>query len=181
MFVFQLFAVLVICPLIHGYVEDFNDPSSIQCTGMYGGGPDQSNIASIRIHFQQFTPPVRFTALIYNSLDEAALRNDMGWTVQCGDDRTLLDGECNQSDIGKFILRNISLGSPILNVVRYANTSDVPEDIVYPIEKTGYYCVALVPKRMALNGSESFNAQVTFKNSFGLMPAADYPKLIVSQ
>lgn len=46
---------------------------------------------------------------------------------------------------------------------------------LYKVEKTGYYCVAMVP---AGNGS-TFEAFVEWKHPYGELPATDYPKLLV--
>ncbi|CAO3614724.1 unnamed protein product [Mucor hiemalis] len=46
---------------------------------------------------------------------------------------------------------------------------------LYKVEKTGYYCVAMVP---AGNGS-TFEAFVEWKFPYGELPAIDYPKLLL--
>lgn len=51
------------------------------------------------------------------------------------------------------------------------------EMALYKVEKTGYYCVAMVP---AGNGS-TFEAFVEWKFPYGELPAIDYPKLLVSE
>lgn len=48
---------------------------------------------------------------------------------------------------------------------------------LYKVEKTGYYCVAMVP---AGNGS-TFEAFVEWKFPYGELPATDYPKLLVRE
>lgn len=50
------------------------------------------------------------------------------------------------------------------------------EMAVYKVEKTGYYCVALIP-----TGKDSkFEAWVEWRYPYGELPAGDYPKLLVS-
>lgn len=54
-------------------------------------------------------------------------------------------------------------------------TGNATEMALYKVEKTGYYCVALVP---AGNGSV-FEAWVEWRFPYGELPAGDYPKLLV--
>lgn len=54
-------------------------------------------------------------------------------------------------------------------------TGNKTEMAVYKVEKTGYYCVALVPA----GDNSVFEAWVEWRFPYGELPAGDYPKLLV--
>ncbi|KAI9683953.1 MAG: hypothetical protein M1829_004288 [Trizodia sp. TS-e1964] len=86
------------------------------------------------------------------------------------DSQTVQQNYCNQTDIGKFILKDNATelsGNPIITEVVHLNN---PSPIKYQIKHTGYYCVG--------TGSDSeYNAVVDFRNSYGELPAAQIAKL----
>lgn len=79
---------------------------------------------------------------------------------------------CAQEDVGSFILTKNATDasqSPIISKAIHLNN---PDAIKYPVKKTGFYCVSTY----AYSG-EDYNAVVTFRNSYGELPAAQIAKL----
>ncbi|KAJ5433047.1 uncharacterized protein N7458_012203 [Penicillium daleae] len=79
---------------------------------------------------------------------------------------------CAQEDVGSFILtKNATEASqsPIISKAVHLNN---PDAIKYPVHKTGFYCVSTY----AYSG-EDYNAVITFRNSYGELPAAQIAKL----
>lgn len=79
---------------------------------------------------------------------------------------------CQKDDIGSFILTSNATDvwqSPIMTKAVHLND---PDPIKYPVKKTGFYCVST----FAYSG-EDFKAVVTFRNSYGELPAAQIAKL----
>ncbi|KAI9347064.1 lung seven transmembrane receptor-domain-containing protein, partial [Pilaira anomala] len=54
-------------------------------------------------------------------------------------------------------------------------TGNATEMALYKVDKTGYYCVALVP----VGNNSSFEAWVEWSHPYGELPAGDYPKLLL--
>lgn len=89
----------------------------------------------------------------------------------CYDD-TIKAGLCNQTQIGEFILqRNASQISKNAIITQAVNLKN-PTPINYPVKKTGYYCVWTHGYSI-----EDYRATVTFRNSYGELPAAQIAKL----
>lgn len=79
---------------------------------------------------------------------------------------------CTQEDVGSFVLTKNATDasqSPIISKAIHLNN---PDAIKYPVHKTGFYCVSTY----AYSG-EDYNAAVTFRNSYGELPAAQIAKL----
>jgi hypothetical protein len=79
---------------------------------------------------------------------------------------------CTEEQLGSFVLTSnatdVSL-NPILSKAIHLNN---PDAVRYPVRKTGFYCVSTY----AYSGQE-YNAVVTFRNSYGELPAAQIAKL----
>lgn len=79
---------------------------------------------------------------------------------------------CAQEDVGSFILTKNATDasqSPIISKAIHLNN---PDAIKYPVPKTGFFCVSTY----AYSG-EDYSAVVTFRNSYGELPAAQIAKL----
>ena len=92
---------------------------------------------------------------------------------------------CEESQLGKFIVTateedklSIYTTTVILNGV----TKSSP--VAYQVSKTGYYCVGAVPLTTeGVEGTDDvqYTGVVDFRNVFvGHLPAAEYPKILVS-
>jgi hypothetical protein len=79
-------------------------------------------------------------------------------------------GLCTQEHYGEFLVSNSS--SPGSVFTRAVNLSD-PKSWKYYIKDTGYYCVATI----AMADDTHYNAVVEWRNAFGELNAAEYPKL----
>lgn len=79
---------------------------------------------------------------------------------------------CTKDQIGSFLLTknasDVSQNPIISKAVHLTN----PDAIKYPVRKTGFYCVSTY----AFDG-EDYDAVVTFRNSYGELPAAQIAKL----
>jgi hypothetical protein len=86
--------------------------------------------------------------------------------------------------------RETGISQLIRRQATFANSSEIityTEPIHYPVEKTGFYCVAVIPVTVqspstsrASTGTlhPSYEGSVLFRNTFnGLLPATDYPKV----
>lgn len=79
---------------------------------------------------------------------------------------------CTEDQIGSFLLaKNASDASsnPIISKAIHLNN---PDAVKYPVRQTGFYCVSTY----AYTG-EDYTAVVTFRNSYGELPAAQIAKL----
>ena len=79
---------------------------------------------------------------------------------------------CTEDQIGSFLLTgNVTDASqnPIISRAIHLNN---PDAVKYPVRKTGFYCVSTY----AYSGEE-YTAVVTFRNSYGELPAAQIAKL----
>lgn len=60
----------------------------------------------------------------------------------------------------------------------YSAGEDSSRPIDYEVNKSGYYCAAAVPVPSNLS-DQFFTVTVEWRNPYGNLPAADYPKLPV--
>ncbi|RDB28403.1 Membrane protein PTM1 [Hypsizygus marmoreus] len=84
-------------------------------------------------------------------------------------------------------VHSLSLASRQPNDTASDGLYQYKEPIQYPVRKTGYYCVAVVPVTAQASSSQastdvpfhpSYKGLVLFKNTFdGKLPASDYPKV----
>jgi hypothetical protein len=140
---------------------------------MYTSKPHKQ--ASITVDFIKYAPDASINTLIFNAIDDKSLHvlddNNGGFSIckQTNVDRN----ECSTDDINKIIVRG-NLSTKILN--NYYQVKDSkPSSVNYTVEKTGYYCTLVYSR--AKTTSNELVAQLTFVNSFGLIPAIEYPKL----
>lgn len=88
-------------------------------------------------------------------------------------DKTIEMGYCNKTDAGQFILAaNATEKSNNLILTQAVHLKDA-KPINYPIKKTGYYCVGVIP----YEGGDNFAAAVEFREAYGELPATQIPKL----
>lgn len=85
---------------------------------------------------------------------------------------------CKSSQLDQFITSvpadQVNTTSILTSTI--AMTGNATEMALYKVDKTGYYCVALVP----VGNNSTFEAWVNWSHSYGELPAGDYPKLLVS-
>jgi hypothetical protein len=77
---------------------------------------------------------------------------------------------CTQEHYGEFLVANASAPGSIFTC---AIDLSKPKSSKYYIKSTGYYCVAT----FAMNDGVQYNAVVEWRNAFGELNAAEYPKL----
>lgn len=79
-------------------------------------------------------------------------------------------GLCTQEHYGEFLVSNSSQpGSVFTRAVDLNN----PTPYKYYVKDTNYYCVATI----AMSEDIHYNAVVEWRNAFGELNAAEYPKL----
>ncbi|KAJ5496726.1 Transmembrane receptor eukaryota [Penicillium fimorum] len=79
---------------------------------------------------------------------------------------------CTKEQLGSFVLTSNATdvsSSPIISTAIHLNN---PDAVKYPVRKTGFYCVSTY----AYSG-EDYKGVVTFRNSYGELPAAQIAKL----
>ena len=79
-------------------------------------------------------------------------------------------GLCTQEHYGEFLVTNSS--SPGSIFTKAVNLAE-PKSWKYYIENTNYYCIATV----GMGEDVHYNAVVEWRNAFGELHAAEYPKL----
>jgi len=79
-------------------------------------------------------------------------------------------GLCTQDHYGEFLVGNHSAtGSIFTQAVDLTN----PRSLKYYVRNTGYYCVATI----GMGDEVKYKAIVEWRNAFGELNAAEYPKL----
>lgn len=79
---------------------------------------------------------------------------------------------CTQEQVGSFLLTNNASDASASPIISKAIHLSDPDAVKFPVRKTGFYCVST----FAYSG-EDYEAIVTFRNSFGELPAAQIAKL----
>ncbi|KAI5300986.1 hypothetical protein KEM56_002059, partial [Ascosphaera pollenicola] len=88
------------------------------------------------------------------------------------DDHNIQSHLCKQSDLGTFILEPNAHNASVYPIISTAIHLTDPQEINYPVSKTGFYCVT------SFSFSEAeYSAEVNFQNSYGELPAPQIPKL----
>lgn len=96
------------------------------------------------------------------------------------DEQAIKQHLCTEAQKGQFIIQPSSsnaTNSILTDVIALNYTLE--KAALYPVEKTGYYCVALIPSTSASSNTSYFEAWVEWKFPYGELPAVDYPKLVV--
>jgi hypothetical protein len=91
---------------------------------------------------------------------------------------------CKSSELGQFItnLPADKKNSSSILTSSIQMTGNKTEAALYKVDYTGYYCVALVPVTGKEGSNDTyFEAWVEWRFPYGELPAADYPKLLVSK
>ncbi|KAJ5160044.1 uncharacterized protein N7482_007048 [Penicillium canariense] len=151
-----------------------------RCSGMYsrkawGGNVDPFILVKFSKAENQEGDPLA-SLVIFEWKDEELIGEYRTADAEMKDticDEAAVDAKlCEQVDVGSFILtKNASDASqnPIISKAVHLND---PDAIKYPVRKTGFYCVSTY----AYSG-EDYSAVVTFRNSYGELPAAQIAKL----
>ncbi|KAI8983711.1 lung seven transmembrane receptor-domain-containing protein [Pilobolus umbonatus] len=86
---------------------------------------------------------------------------------------------CKSSDIGQFIIHipKEERENTSIYTTTFQLDGNKTELELYEVNKTGYYCVVLIPA--VLESNTTFEAWVEWKFPYGELPAADYPKLLL--
>ncbi|CAI2163193.1 1817_t:CDS:2 [Funneliformis geosporum] len=100
-------------------------------------------------------------------------KNDQNKIYICDDD-AIKNKYCPESQRNNFIVpeNETSIVTHFFN----ASSKGTLKTIRYPIEKTGYYCAVAFPIPFDNKESEYF-VTVDWRNPYGELPAAEYPKL----
>ncbi|GLI72573.1 membrane protein ptm1 [Penicillium ochrochloron] len=151
-----------------------------RCSGMYsrkawGGSVDPFILVKFSKAENQEGDPLA-SLVIFEWNDEELIGQYRSGDAEMKDticDEAAVDAKlCAQEDVGSFILTKNATDasqSPIISKAIHLNN---PDAIKYPVKKTGFYCVSTY----AYSG-EDYNAVVTFRNSYGELPAAQIAKL----
>ncbi|KAI8078871.1 lung seven transmembrane receptor-domain-containing protein [Halteromyces radiatus] len=96
------------------------------------------------------------------------------------DEQTIRQNLCTKEQEGQFIIRVPANQTTSILTDTIPLNHTIEKAALYKVEKTGYYCVALIPTTSP--GSENstyFEAWVEWKFPYGELPAVDYPKLVL--
>ncbi|CAG8513671.1 14174_t:CDS:2 [Acaulospora morrowiae] len=151
-------------------IESLNSIFDQQCSGMFAksaipGGSDPK----IEVTYSKESPSDA-AVIVYEWADN----NNFGVDVDEGkkyicDDTAIKQNLCSESELGKFI---VSKGQTSILTSTF-KVAGKDQSISYPVNKTGYYCVAALS---LLKGGD-FLVVIDWRNPYGELPAADYPKL----
>ncbi|BFZ59542.1 Membrane protein ptm1 [Saitoella coloradoensis] len=100
--------------------------------------------------------------------------SEYGWVEYayvCDESAISLD-LCEKSQYGQFLL-DPSVGNNTRSIYTTSIHLNDTTPIKYPVSKTGYYCVGTAP----LVSGEQYDIVVEWRNAYGELAAADYPKL----
>ncbi|KAI8331835.1 lung seven transmembrane receptor-domain-containing protein [Chlamydoabsidia padenii] len=92
------------------------------------------------------------------------------------DEQAISQHLCTQAQQGQFIIQSSGNNNNSILTDTITLNHTLEKAALYKVEKTGYYCVALIPG--STNGSY-FEAWVEWKFPYGELPAVDYPKLVL--
>lgn len=101
--------------------------------------------------------------LIYNYYDEHLISSFC-------DSLAISNGRCDKKDEGKWVLDGGERKGNVLNMV--FNTTGTSEKVIYEVAETGFYCVT------AMSADER-DIDALVEGPYGLLPASEYPKLLV--
>ncbi|KAI9487860.1 MAG: lung seven transmembrane receptor-domain-containing protein [Benjaminiella poitrasii] len=181
---FLLFSTLFINSL---YAEEVyltsNDYSATSCSGVWSkddipggsqpyikvsvGRESRGNVSLLIYEWQDFEN--------LGSYDE-----QLGEIAYVCDQLAVSHKLCKSSQIGQFIthIPADEKNTTSIFTESLTMTGNKSEMALYKVEKTGYYCVAMIPGNNGENES-TFEAWVEWHFPYGELPAIDYPKLIL--
>ncbi|ODV77131.1 putative transmembrane protein [Suhomyces tanzawaensis NRRL Y-17324] len=112
---------------------------------------------------------VSYVVFEYKDLSNIGVRDQDGKMNYICDDIAINEGLCDKKQKDKFIVNNNVTNSTVLtNVLTHLG----PAQIDYPINKTGYYCVATFTF-----SDKKYHGRINFQNAFGELSASEIPKL----
>ncbi|RUS21468.1 lung seven transmembrane receptor-domain-containing protein, partial [Endogone sp. FLAS-F59071] len=167
----------------------------LACAGMYAKSdiPTPGTDAWIRVQFSDLSNG-HIAMVIYEHQDLQYI----GATYS--DDELIEDNEpkyiCDTSAIASNICTNSSLGSFLFSLppslplnatsiytktFQFVYTSNgvvtAEQGASYQVSRTGYYCVVILTTRTKDPGAPFFEADIDWQNSYGELPAIEYPKI----
>ncbi|KND04592.1 uncharacterized protein SPPG_00311 [Spizellomyces punctatus DAOM BR117] len=160
------------------YTENIRTDGEPRCWPMYGPGsvPGANKDGTLRPIFSSIPPATNISLLIYNYQDIEVLADNGGLFQICGEGRTIVDNKCTEADRGKWVVRNGTTTSTILN--RIVDVDALPANptlrVNYPVTQTGFYCIVALPVAGRI---DDYAMPVQVENPYGLLPAIEYPKL----
>ncbi|KAI8920272.1 lung seven transmembrane receptor-domain-containing protein [Powellomyces hirtus] len=165
-----LLLVLALITPSQAYTETITTDGNPQCWGMYGPSavPGQSKMGTISPDFsgrpQDYYKNKAFALLVFDYESDTV-------ATQICDGNAIATGKCTDGDRGKWVI-DTKTTAPYLNA--FVNVSALPPTLAFEVPKTGFYCVVAYP-----TGTDVAPYDVDFKvaNPYGLLPAADFPKL----
>lgn len=98
------------------------------------------------------------------------------------DDYAVDNHICDAVDYGTFIVKqdpndNSSIFTTAFSLKK--NETANPEIVLYKVDYTGYYCVAIIHANLEPEEGDRFDAWIEWRLPYGNLPASDYPKLLV--
>ncbi|KAF8216010.1 lung seven transmembrane receptor-domain-containing protein [Mycena galopus ATCC 62051] len=170
------------------------------CSGMWAGEGTYINVTFEAASQGQLAMQalLTFSRVIYEWSDVQYLgkitsfsNDELPKTYVCTSN-AMAGGFCTQAEMGKFIL-DLPIGKYLNSTsrslsLRADNPNPSPDGIYsysvsqpihYLVQKTGYYCVAMVPMTLQRSeGHPTYKGLVFFQNQFnGMLAATDYPKV----
>ncbi|KAI8364748.1 lung seven transmembrane receptor-domain-containing protein [Radiomyces spectabilis] len=95
-------------------------------------------------------------------------------------DHAIANHVCSREDAGKFITHippeEANTTSIFSTMFDLGNRTEMA---LYKVHSTGYYCVAVAPVTKTDDNKAMLEAWVEWRYPYGLLPSADYPKLVL--
>ncbi|KAI9313110.1 lung seven transmembrane receptor-domain-containing protein [Dichotomocladium elegans] len=153
------------------------------CSGVWAKGsiPGGQN-PFIKVTFQKESKG-KSALLMYEWRDFdniGKINNRTGELQYTCDDEAIAQKLCDASSYGQFLINNVDENTSIFTTaIDFSKTpTSENEGALYKVNETGYYCVTIIPANLENETLSSFDAWVEWKNPYGNLPAADYPKLL---
>lgn len=172
--------LLALLPFTLANKAKVNEVYSQSCTGMYNrqawGGSINPFISFNLLNYDSSSTPDPDLAVVifeYKDIDIIGAETSDGNKKYICDKSAIDLKYCNESSLGEFIISADKKGTNQSMILTFDANALGLHETKYMVKNTGYYCVATYPKA----GDATYKAEINFRNSFGNIAAAEFPKL----
>ncbi|KAH3676073.1 hypothetical protein WICMUC_002370 [Wickerhamomyces mucosus] len=164
-------------------IDSINNVDTQVCAGMYdkrtwGGSVNpfiSTNLKSFGDNNNDNENDIDVSIIVFDYADVDLI----GYEWKNGEKKYVCDtfalelNICDKDQFGQFIYNQSLIGQNTSEIKTFTiNNLGLDNDELYPISNTGYYCVASYNRL-----STDYKIDVNFRNSFGKLSAAEFPKL----
>ncbi|CDH48668.1 integral membrane protein [Lichtheimia corymbifera JMRC:FSU:9682] len=161
-----------------------DDLFTTACSGIWSKDDVPGNDESFIKVTLDNTSQGKTAMLIYewNDFDRIGMvNNETGQVQYICDDYAVDNHICDAVDYGTFIVKqdpndNSSIFTTAFSLKK--NETALPEIVLYKVDYTGYYCVAIIHANLEPEEGDRFDAWIEWRLPYGNLPASDYPKLL---